>query len=84
MTALSTYLGTVLVGQIHCGTAVELTTVLRSSDLRGFSECSDRVPYNRMIKRYVDFFTATSATPTLVTLIRGPAADSSPDAKNAA
>jgi hypothetical protein len=37
-----------------------------------------------MIKRYVELFTATSATPTLVTLMRGPTPDSSPEAKNAA
>jgi adenylate cyclase len=52
---LSAYLGErtgpkVLAGQIRRGTGVELTAVLWSSDLRGFTERSDRVPGNRMIE----------------------------------
>jgi adenylate cyclase len=52
---LSAYLGErtgpkVLAGQIRRGTGVELTAVLWSSDLRGFTERSDRLPGNRMIE----------------------------------
>jgi adenylate cyclase len=39
----------VLAGQIRRGAGVELTAVLWSSDLRGFTERSDRVPSERMI-----------------------------------
>jgi adenylate cyclase len=52
---LSAYLGErtgpkVLAGQIRRGTGVELTAVLWSSHLRGFTERSDRLPGNRMIE----------------------------------
>ena len=52
---LSAYLGErtgpkVLAGQIRRGTGVELTAVLWSSDLRGFTERSDRLRGNRMIE----------------------------------
>ena len=52
---LSAYLGErtgpkVLAGQIRRGTGVELTAALWSSDLRGFTERSDRLPGNRMIE----------------------------------
>jgi adenylate cyclase len=51
---LSIYLGPsaglkVLAGQIRRGTGEELTAVLWSSDLRGFTTRSDRVPGHRMI-----------------------------------
>jgi len=39
----------VLAGQIRRGTGEELTVVLWSSDLRGFSERSDRLPGDQMI-----------------------------------
>jgi adenylate cyclase len=53
---LSAYLGErtgpkVLAGQIRRGTGVELTAVLWSSDLRGFTERSDRLPGNRIPNR---------------------------------
>lgn len=52
---LNAYLGgrtgpKVLAGQIRRGTGVELTAVPWSSDLRGFTERSDRVPGNRMME----------------------------------
>ncbi len=51
---LNAYLGSnagpkVLAGQIRRGTGEELTAVLWSSDLRGFTERSDRLPGNQMI-----------------------------------
>jgi adenylate cyclase len=51
---LDTYLGAragprVLAGQIRRGTGEEMPVVLWSSDLRGFTERSDRLPGNRMI-----------------------------------
>ena len=51
---LNAYLGPkagprVLAGQIRRGTGEELTVVLWSSDLRGFTELSDRLPGDRMI-----------------------------------
>jgi adenylate cyclase len=51
---LCAYLGAntgpkVLTGQIRRGTGMELTAVLWSSDLRGFTERSDRLPSERMI-----------------------------------
>ena len=51
---LNAYLGPktgprVLAGQIRRGTGEELTVVLWSSDLRGFSERSDRLPGDQMI-----------------------------------
>lgn len=51
---LNAYLGPktgprVLAGQIRRGTGEELTVVLWSSDLRGFTERSDRLPGDRMI-----------------------------------
>jgi len=51
---LNAYLGfnagpKVLAGQIRRGTGEELNVVLWSSDLRGFTERSDRLPGNRMI-----------------------------------
>src|SRR5262249_59983941 len=39
----------VLAGQIRRGTGEELSVVLWSSDLRGFTERSDRLPGDRMI-----------------------------------
>jgi adenylate cyclase len=52
---LTAYLGVrtgpkVLAGQIRRGHGVELTAVLWSSDLRGFTERSDRLPPDRMIE----------------------------------
>jgi hypothetical protein len=52
---LNAYLGArtgpeVLAGQIRRATGVELTAVLWSSDLRGFTERSDRVSGDRMIE----------------------------------
>jgi adenylate cyclase len=52
---LNAYLGPktglrVLAGQIRRGTGEELTVVLWSSDLRGFTERSDRLPGDRMIR----------------------------------
>ncbi len=38
-----------LAGQIRRGAGVQLTAVLWSSDLRGFTERSDRLPGERMI-----------------------------------
>jgi adenylate cyclase len=51
---LNAYLGPkagprVLAGQIRRGAGEEMTVVLWSSDLRGFTERSDRLPGNRMI-----------------------------------
>jgi adenylate cyclase len=51
---LTAYLGArtgpkVLTGQIRRGAGIELTAVLWSTDLRGFTERSDRVPSERMI-----------------------------------
>jgi adenylate cyclase len=51
---LSAYLGArtgpkVLAGQIRRGAGIELTAILWSSDLRGFTERSDRLPSERMI-----------------------------------
>src|SRR5262244_1983697 len=51
---LNAYLGPktgprVLAGQIRRGTGEELTVVLWSSDLRGFTERSDRLPADQMI-----------------------------------
>ena len=51
---LSAYLGArtgprVLAGQIRRGAGIELTAVLWSSDLRGFTERSDRLPSEQMI-----------------------------------
>ena len=51
---LCAYLGAntgpkVLTGQIRRGAGMELTAVLWSSDLRGFTERSDRLPSERMI-----------------------------------
>jgi adenylate cyclase len=51
---LSAYLGAttgpkVLAGQIRRGAGVDMTAVLWSSDLRGFTERSDRLPSHRMI-----------------------------------
>jgi adenylate cyclase len=54
LNVLNAYLGPktgprVLAGQIRRGTGEELTAVLWSSDLRGFTERSDRLPGDRMI-----------------------------------
>jgi adenylate cyclase len=54
LNVLNAYLGPktgprVLAGQIRRGTGEELTVVLWSSDLRGFTERSDRLPGDRMI-----------------------------------
>jgi adenylate cyclase len=51
---LTAYLGArtgprVLAGQVRRGTGIELTAVLWSSDLRRFTERSDRLPGDRMI-----------------------------------
>ncbi len=51
---IDAYLGThagpkVLAGQIRRGTGEELTAILWSSDLRGFTERSDRLPGQQMI-----------------------------------
>ena len=52
---LAAYLGErtgpkVMDGQIRRGTGIELTAVLWSSDLRGFTERSDRLPSGRIIE----------------------------------
>jgi adenylate cyclase len=54
LNVLTAYLGArtgpkVLAGQIRRGAGVELTAALWSSDLRGFTERSDRIPPDRMI-----------------------------------
>ena len=63
---LCAYLGTntgpkVLTGQIRRGTGIELTAVLWSSDLRGFTERSDRLPSERMIAILNALFEAQAA-----------------------
>jgi adenylate cyclase len=63
---LCAYLGAntgpkVLTGQIRRGTGVELTAVLWSSDLRGFTERSDRLPSDRMIAILNALFEAQAA-----------------------
>jgi adenylate cyclase len=51
----------VLSGQIRRGTGMELTAVLWSSDLRGFTERSDRLPSERMIAILNALFEAQAA-----------------------
>jgi adenylate cyclase len=51
----------VLTGQIRRGTGIELTAVLWSSDLRGFTERSDRVPSEQMIAILNALFEAQAA-----------------------
>jgi class 3 adenylate cyclase len=51
----------VLTGQIRRGTGMELTAVLWSSDLRGFTERSDRLPSERMITILNALFEAQAA-----------------------
>jgi len=63
---LCAYLGAntgpkVLTGQIRRGTGMELTAVLWSSDLRGFTERSDRLPSERMIAILNALFEAQAA-----------------------
>jgi adenylate cyclase len=63
---LCAYLGAntgpkVLTGQIRRGTGMELTAVLWSSDLRGFTERSDRLPSERMIALLNVLFEAQAA-----------------------
>jgi adenylate cyclase len=63
---LCAYLGantgpTVLSGQIRRGTGMELSAVLWSSDLRGFTERSDRLPSERMIAILNALFEAQAA-----------------------
>jgi adenylate cyclase len=63
---LCAYLGAntgpkVLTGQIRRGTGMELTAVLWSSDLRGFTERSDRLPSERMIALLNALFAAQAA-----------------------
>jgi adenylate cyclase len=63
---LCAYLGAntgpkVLTGQIRRGTGMELTAVLWSSDLRGFTERSDRLPSERMIALLNALFEAQAA-----------------------
>jgi adenylate cyclase len=63
---LTAYLGArtgpkVLSGQIRRGAGIELTAVLWSSDLRGFTERSDRVPSERMIAILNALFEAQAA-----------------------
>ena len=63
---LCAYLGAntgpkVLAGQIRRGTGMELTAVLWSSDLRGFTERSDRLPSERMITILNALFEAQAA-----------------------
>lgn len=61
---LCAYLGAktkVLTGQIRRGTGMELTAVLWSSDLRGFTERSDRLPSGRMIAILNALFEAQAA-----------------------
>ena len=59
---LSAYLGAktgpkVLAGQIRCGTGEEITAVLWSSDLRGFTEQSDRLSSSKSSRCSMHFFT---------------------------
>jgi adenylate cyclase len=63
---LCAYLGAttgpkVLTGQIRRGTGTALTAVLWSSDLRGFTERSDRLPSERMIAILNALFEAQAA-----------------------
>jgi adenylate cyclase len=63
---LTAYLGAntgpkVLTGQIRRGTGMELTAVLWSSDLRGFTPRSDRLPSERMIAILNALFEAQAA-----------------------
>jgi adenylate cyclase len=63
---LCAYLGAntgpkVLTGQIRRGSGMELTAVLWSSDLRGFTERSDRLPSERMIAILNALFEAQAA-----------------------
>ena len=63
---LCAYLGAntgpkVLTGQIRRGGGMELTAVLWSSDLRGFTERSDRLPSERMIAILNALFEAQAA-----------------------
>jgi adenylate cyclase len=63
---LCAYLGAntgphVLSGQIRRGGGVELAAVLWSSDLRGFTERSDRLPHERMIAILNALFEAQAA-----------------------
>jgi len=63
---LCAYLGAntgpkVQTGQIRRGTGIELTAVLWSSDLRGFTERSDRLPSQRMITILNALFEAQAA-----------------------
>lgn len=63
---LTAYLGAntgpkVLTGQIRRGTGMELTAVLWSSDLRGFTGRSDRLPSERMIEILNALFEAQAA-----------------------
>ena len=63
---LSAYLGAstgpkVLDGQIRRGTGMDLTAILWSSDLRGFTERSDRLSGERMIGILNDLFEAQAA-----------------------
>jgi adenylate cyclase len=63
---LSAYLGArtgprVLAGQIRRGAGIELTAVLWSSDLRGFTERSDRLPSEQMIAILNALFEAQAA-----------------------
>jgi adenylate cyclase len=63
---LTAYLGArtgpkVLAGQIRRGTGMELTAILWSSDLRGFTERSDRLPGERMIAILNALFDAQAA-----------------------
>jgi adenylate cyclase len=63
---LCAYLGAntgpkVQTGQIRRGTGMELTAVLWSSDLRGFTERSDRLPSQRMITILNALFEAQAA-----------------------
>ena len=63
---LCAYLGAntgpkVLTGQIRRGTGMELTAVLWSSDLRGFTERSDRLPSKHMIAILNALFEAQAA-----------------------
>ena len=63
---LCAYLGAntgpkVLTGQIRRGAGMELTAVLWSSDLRGFTERSDRLPSERMIAILNALFEAQAA-----------------------
>src|SRR5215470_5306594 len=64
---LAAYLGSktgpkVLAGQIRRGTGEEITAVLWSSDLRGFTARSDRLPGNHMIALLNALFDAQAKT----------------------